>query len=314
MLLNVSANSKEGAFDAWRQTLKFIGFSCESIRAKKHTLDKFFYNLLRIANHEDMLPDNLKSFYDEMSNHSTDIRDILNNTLAVFIEIYAPYLEGFTESECEEIKNSITTDMFTLSSTASNSTVKSAAEEFKKNQVKTQLYKLWSDKTSGSKNPRDWSEKYRTPILSCVNPSIYTEAKKAFTTFNSSVQSESDINDAIWFLNSSDFFEKIASDSYRDECFAKHFLGYYHNVLNDIEFIRNSLESTGISAYDWNDNPAIKGKIRDLANAEYNAGGSDKIIAGLDSMDAEALKEWLKKAIKKDIGLGIRIIINKEEE
>lgn len=178
IFLNVTPRSKEAAFKAWRETLKFIGFSCESIRAKKPALDKFFYNLLRIANYEDMLPDNMKSFLDEMTNHNAEIRDVLGNTLAVFIDIYAPYLEGFTDTECEEIKNSITSEMFTISSTASNAIVKKAAEDYRKNQVKSQLYKLWSDKSGGSKNPRVWSEKYRTPILCCVNASLYAEAKK----------------------------------------------------------------------------------------------------------------------------------------
>lgn len=107
IFLNVTVRSKEAAFKTWRETLKFIGFSCESIKAKKPALDKFFYNLLRIANYEDMLPDNMKSFLDEMTNHNAEIRDVLGNTLAVFIDIYAPYLEGFTDTECEEIKNSI---------------------------------------------------------------------------------------------------------------------------------------------------------------------------------------------------------------
>lgn len=71
-----------------------------------------------------MLPEHVKSFLDEMTNHMADIRGILNNPLSVFMDIYAPYLEGFTEAECEEIKNSITSEMFTVSSTASNATVK----------------------------------------------------------------------------------------------------------------------------------------------------------------------------------------------
>lgn len=142
IFLNVTVRSKEAAFKTWRETLKFIGFSCESIKAKKPALDKFFYNLLRIANYEDMLPDNMKSFLDEMTNHNAEIRDVLGNTLAVFIDIYAPYLEGFTDTECEEIKNSITSEMFTISSTASNAIVKKAAEDYRKNQVKSQLYKL----------------------------------------------------------------------------------------------------------------------------------------------------------------------------
>lgn len=312
LLLNVSAHSKEGAFKAWRDYLKFIGFSCESVRAKRPSLDKFFYNLLRIAGYEDMLPDNMKSFRDEMANHSTEIRDVLGDTLAIFMEIYAPYLSGFTDAECEEIKNSITSEMFTSSSTASNATVKKAAEEYRKNQVKSQLYKLWSDKTGGTKNPRAWSEKYRTPILCCVPAKDYANAKKAFATLNSSTQSEADIKEALSFLQSAEFFGDIASEAFRDQAFRKRIIGDYISLLSNIEEVRDALESTGISAYEWNDNPSIRSKISSMASAEYNAGGSDRAIGIIDSMEGPELKKWLTEIVRKDMGLGVKIIVNKE--
>lgn len=312
IFLNVTVRSKEAAFKAWRDTLKFIGFSCESIRAKKPALDKFFYNLLRIANYEDMLPDNMKSFLDEMTNHNAEIRNVLGNTLAVFIDIYAPYLEGFTDTECEEIKNSITSEMFTISSTASNAIVKKAAEDYRKNQVKSQLYKLWSDKSGGSKNPRVWSEKYRTPILCCVNASLYAEAKKAFATLNSSTQSEADIKEALAFIKEADFFDEIASADYRDKCFAKRIIGDYTSLISDIDAVRDTLESTGISAYEWNDNPTIMSKVSSMAAAEYNAGGSDKVVDIIEGMNDAELKKWLTDIVRKDMGLGVKIIINRE--
>lgn len=312
VFLNVTVRSKEAAFKTWRETLKFIGFSCESIKAKKPALDKFFYNLLRIANYEDMLPDNMKSFLDEMTNHNAEIRDVLGNTLAVFIDIYAPYLEGFTDTECEEIKNSITSEMFTISSTASNAIVKKAAEDYRKNQVKSQLYKLWSDKSGGSKNPRVWSEKYRTPILCCVNASLYAEAKKAFATLNSSTQSEADIKEALAFIKEADFFDEIASADYRDKCFAKRIIGDYTSLISDIDAVRDTLESTGISAYEWNDNPTIMSKVSSMAAAEYNAGGSDKVVDIIEGMNDAELKKWLTDIVRKDMGLGVKIIINRE--
>ena len=312
ILLNVTAHTKEEAFKAWRETLKFIGFSCESIKAKKPALDKFFYNLLRIANYEDMLPENMKSFLDEMTNHVSDIREILNNPLAVFMDIYSPYLEGFTEAECEEIKNSITSEMFTVSSTSSNATVKVAAEAYRKNQVKSQLYKLWNDKTAGSKNPRVWSEKFRTPILCCMTDAQYTDAKKAFATLNGNTQSESDIKEALAFLQNAEFFDDIASADYRDRCFEKHIIGDYISLISDVDEVRDALESTGISAYEWNDNPSIRGKISSMAAAEYNAGGSDKVVNIIECMDDAELKKWLTDIVRKDMGLGVKIIINKE--
>ena len=312
ILLNVTAHSKDAAFKEWRETLKFIGFSCESVKAKKPALDKFFNNLLCIANYEDMLPEHVKSFLEEMAHHISDVREVLNNPLAVFMGVYAPYLEGFTEAECEEIKNSITSEMFTSSSTASNATVKKAAEDYRKNQVKSQLYKLWSGKTGGSKNPRVWSEKHRTPILCCMKAAQYTEAKKAFGTLNSSAQSEADIKEALAFLQKADFFDDIASADYRDKCFAKCVIGDYTSLISDIGAVRDALEGTGISAYEWNDNPSISSKVSGMADAEYNAGGSDKAVGIIEGMDDAELKKWLTDIVRKDVGLGVKIIINKE--
>lgn len=313
ILLNVTAHSKDSAFKEWRETLKFIGFSCESVRAKKPALDKFFNNLLRIVNYEDMLPEHVKSFLDEMTNHFTDVQEILDNPLAVFMNVYAPYLAGFTETECEVIKNSITSEMFTASSTASNAIVKKATEDYRKNQVKLQLYKLWSDKTGGSKNPRVWSEKYRTPILCCMKAVQYADAKKAFATLNSSTQSEADIKEALTFLQKADFFNDIASADYRDKCFATCIIGDYTSLISDIEVVRDTLESTGISAYDWNDNPSVRSKVFCMAATEYNAGGSDKVVNIIGGMDDAELKKWLTDIVRKDMSLGVKIIINREE-
>lgn len=310
VLLNVSAHSKEAAFSEWRSELKFIGFSCELIQAKRPILDKFFYNLKKIANSDDMLPDNIKSFLDEMTNHNTEIRDVLSNKLGVFIELYKPYLEGFNDVECEAIKNSITSDMFVLSATQSNNTVKTAADNYRKSQVKAQLYKLWSDKTGGTKNPRMWSEKYQTPILCLVGDEIYGDAKKAFSTLNSSTASESEIKSALAFLETATFFEQISDASFRDSRFMECIVGDYAQLLDNVTEVRDALDKLGIGAYEWLDNPNVKAKIKSMASSEYNAGGSDKAIETIDSMSDDQLKKWLKDLAKNDIDLGVKIISN----
>ena len=46
--------------------------------------------------------------------------------------------------------------------------------------------------------------------------------------------------------------------------------------------------------------------------AEYNAGGSDKVVNIIECMDDAELKKWLTDIVRKDMGLGVKIIINKE--
>lgn len=310
VLLNVTNSSKDSSFASWRDVLKFVGFSCEAIQAKRPSLSKLFHTLLMIANHEDVLPENLKQLLEELTVHNTEIRDILSDSVAIFQEIYAPYLEGFTAEECEDVRKSITENMFVLSATKSNGTVKKTAEDYRKNQVKAQLFKFWSDRTSGTKNPRQWSQKFQTPILCCVDVSIYSEAKKAFSVLNSSVQSESEIKSALDFLENATFFESLADASYRDQCFIKKIMGYYERLLPDIQTVRNELESLTVDPYDWSDDPRIQTKIRSMANAEYNAGGSDSAIKTIDSMGENELRDWLKKLVAGDMELGVKIICN----
>ena len=311
ILLNVSNHTKDAAFKSWRETLKFIGFSCESVRAKMPSLAKAFDLLFKIANFDDMLPENMQQLLTELTDHIAEMRNLLGDSLGTFMEIYAPYLEGFSRVECEEIKDSIKVDMFTLSATKSNAEVKKVAEDYRKNQVKAQLFKLWSDKTGGTKNPRQWSEKYKTPILCCIDASIYSDAKKAFAVLNSNTQTEAEIKSALAFLQEATFFDQIEDSAYRDQCFINRIVGYYVRLLPDIGAVRSALDALSVDAYDWGDDPIVQNKIRSMASAEYNAGGSDeakKVIDGMD--DIEQLKDWLKKLIGGDMELGVKIISN----
>lgn len=309
-LLNVSKDSKEGAFKSWRELLKFLGLSCESIQAKYPALNNLFTLLLKIVNYEDILPDNMKMLRDELTIHNTEMHDLLSSPLNSFIDLYAPYLTGFSHEECEIIKNSITEDMFVLSATKGNAVVKKAADDYRKGQVKDQLFRLWSERTGGTKSPKHWSEHYKTPILCCIDPEIYGEAKKAFAVLNSSQHSESEIKMALVFCEGADFFDVIADSDYRNKCFMEQIVGCYSKLLPDITAIRSALEDTDIAPYDWADDPRIKAKIKNMASVEYNAGGSDAAINTIESMPIDQLKTWLKQLAVSDMELGVKIISN----
>ena len=309
-LLNVSKDSKEGAFKSWRELLKFLGLSCESIQAKYPALNNLFTLLLKIVNYEDILPDNMKMLRDELTIHNTEMHDLLSSPLNSFIDLYAPYLTGFSHEECEIIKNSITEDMFVLSATKGNAVVKKAADDYRKGQVKDQLFRLWSERTGGTKSPKHWPEHYKTPILCCIDPEIYGEAKKAFAVLNSSQHSESEIKMALEFCEGADFFDVIADSDYRNKCFMEQIVGCYSKLLPDITAIRSALEDTDIAPYDWADDPRIKAKIKNMASVEYNAGGSDAAINTIESMPIDQLKTWLKQLAVSDMELGVKIISN----
>ncbi len=308
ILLNVTANNIETAFREWRETLKFIGFSCEAARQKKPILDKFFYYLLKIANKEDLLPDAMEAFLSELKNNNSLIRDVLNDKLAVFRDIYSVYLEGFAPEEAEKIRDTIAYDLFVSSSTQSNSYVKSAAEKYKKDQIKGQLFDLWKQKTNGTKSPRDWSEKHQMPILVCVNDEDYSKSKRIFAIMNSTSPTEKEVREALCFVQNAEFFDSLQNPSYLKQCFIERIIGEYKALLSDIDMVKEKLMNTFIEPYEWNDDPTIKRKIKALAEAEYNAGGSDEAIYLIDEMSDVELKKRLKELIQNDMELGIKII------
>ncbi len=47
-----------------------------------------------------------------------------------------------------------------------------------------------------------------------------------------------------------------------------------------------------------------------FAEAEYNAGGSDKALMKIDKMDDAKLKLYLKRLVKENMTVGIEIIMD----
>ncbi len=310
-LLNIQKNTKETAYKAWRETLSFIGVSGEVIQAKRPNLASVFSKLVRVAKKEDILPDVLKQFLEELERSYAEMTGLLGDTLGLFKEVYRPYLEEFDDAECEEIRNNVVTqgDIFLLAATTSNQRVKDAADLYRKNQVRTQLFNLWKEKT-GTKTPRAWSEKYETPILCCIEAENYNEAKKAFAVLNSAMSCESEIKAALQFLENATFFDLLEDKEHRDYSFMNSVVGDYSTLLKDLSVIRSALSELSVNAYDWADDPTVKEKIRKMASAEYHAGGSDNVVNTIEAMNEDELRDWLKGLIMKDMDLGVKIIRN----
>ncbi len=308
-ILNSSTHSSTEAFKEWREILKFTGVSCEALRAKFPSLVKILDTLLKIYKQEDILPEQLKVFHSELVAHGAEIKELLNNDRRIFAEVYEPYLEELSDDDIADIKSKLQTGLFELPKTDCNAKVKEAAEEFRKNQLKSQLFRLWKDKT-GTKNPREWSSHYRTPILCCVSEAEYEKAKKAFETLNRNGGTDVEIKAALEFLESTTLFDFLADNDKRNAAFKNNIVGEYSILLTDLDKVRDTLDRLSVDTYDWGDNPGVKGKVKSLAEAEYNAGGSDKVLLKIDKMDDAQAKQYLKRLIKDSITVGIEILAN----
>ncbi|MGC2422751.1 MAG: hypothetical protein WA666_00125 [Nitrospirota bacterium] len=308
-ILNAAGHSLTEAYKEWRERLKFIGISCEALRAKYPALAKALDTLLKICKQEDILPEQLKAFHTELVAHGVEIRELLINGRRAFAEVYEPYLEELSGNDISDVKSKLQTGLFELPKTDCNVKVKEAAEEFRKNQLKSQLFRLWKDKT-GTKNPLEWSSHYRMPILCCVSEAEYEKAKKAFETLNRNWGTDSEIKAALAFLESTTLYDVLADDEKRNAAFKRDVVGEYSTLLPDLDKIRDTLDHLSVDTYDWRDNPSVKGKVKQLAEAEYNAGGSDKVLLKIDEMGDAQLKQYLKRLVKDSIMVGIEILAN----
>lgn len=309
-ILDTSAHSLSEAFKEWRERLKFLGISCEAMCSKYPALSKMFDTLLKVYQQLDVLPDQLKAFLSGLTEHSAEIKDLLNNDKRIFAEVYAPYLENLSENDISNVKGNSSVGLYELSKTDCNSKIKEAAEEYRKSQLKTQLFNLWRDKT-GTKNPHDWSVHHRTPILCCVSEAEFGTAKKSFETLNRNWGTDAEIKAALEFLETAEFFDVLSDKEKYNAAFICGIIGEYQAMLPELDKVRDALERLSIEGdtYGWYGNPIVNNKMKQLAEAEYNSGGSDKALHKIDEMDdLQQLKQYLKKLVKESMAVGIEIL------
>ncbi len=310
-ILSVSAHSLMEAFKEWRERLKFIGISCDALRSRYPALAKVLDTLLKICKEENILPEQLKTFHSELVAHGAEIRELLNNDNRVFAEVYEQYLEDLSDNDITNVKSTLKTDLFKLPKTECNIKVKEAAEEFRKNQLKSKLFRLWKEKT-GTKNPREWSSRYRTPILCCISEDEFEMAKKAFETLNHNGGTDVEIRDSLAFLETTTLFDLLSNGEKRNTAFIRDIVGEYSALLPDPEKVRDALDRLSVDTYDWRDHPGVKKKVKQLAEAEYNAGGSDRVLQKIDQMADAQLKDYLKRLVKDNITVGIEILVDRD--
>lgn len=310
-LLNIHVDSVKKIYDKWQEKLKFTPYPCDAIKQQHPTLSTFFECLRKIYNKQQLLPDEIKIFAETMTENFDAINAILNSPIDDFCIIYANYLTGLTDNACEDVMNTIS-GVFDKTITQSNSEIKTAADNYRKKQLRTQLTNLWYQKTR-SKTPLDWSSKARTPILICVDDAEYEKARKHFNTINNQYPIESDVKAALEYISNAAYLEKLDDTAYQDQMFREKLIGVYAPLLKDLDEVRNNLESTGIQAYDWSGNPVVHKTIREMARNIYFAGGSDDALNIIDSMNVDDMKKWIKELVQNNIEIGIEILISKKD-
>jgi hypothetical protein len=305
LILKEAANSLSKCFDIWREHLKYVKISNEyselNLDVKKTLID--------IVEREEFVPTKLRTFLDLLLKHSEQIKTFFETQFEIFTNVYTPYLDGLNDYDIKKIMAELPTGLFALTKQECNKIIKEEADEAKRNQLKTKLRTQWREKTA-SKDPREWSNHYRTPVLCMVPDKYFQEAKTAFDTINRNNPAESDVVKALKFLEGAAFLDDLNDEQKRDAAFKRGIIGKFAAMLPDVNETRNYLESKlSIEPADWYENPNVKSAVEKYAQSRYDAGGSEKALQKIDSMESAKLKEYLKRLVKDNMAVGIEIIL-----
>jgi hypothetical protein len=307
-ILDTNANSLNKCFSDWRERLKFVPISCESLETINPSLGKSLDYIQKIYKQDDFLPVDLVNFHNELKAQGQAVRNLLNDMAKTFEKTYEPYLEGLSESDIDNVRSKVPIGMFTLSKTECNAKVKEQAEIYRKGQLKTKLHTLWKEK-SGAATPKKWSSDYTMPILCMVSPKEFEAAKKTFDTLSRTSPSDAEIQAAIEFLETASFLADLGDQAKRLTAFQREIIGEYATMLTDTAKVQEELDrKLSIDPYEWYANPNVKQMIQRMAKNEYDAGGSDKALEKIDGMDDATLKDYLKRLVKENMTVGIEII------
>jgi hypothetical protein len=259
-----------------------------------------------------LLPSKEKEFYNQLSINQAEFKAFFENQKALFKDVCAFSLEKLDDEEIDVIFKAICpqNNAFILSKGDYTNLIDNLVQDYKKNQKKEQLKKLWKEKTD-TDNPRAWSEKYKTPILALIPPAELPRAKKAFTCFVGVAVSDTEVQDAITYLSTAKFFESLLDEDARNNAFKVGVLKEYAEILTDYDAIRKYLLEYFLDVYDWFGDNMVEARIKAYAEHEYNTSKNEEVLDIIKGMSDTELKEYLIGIAQDNVLLGIQILKNK---
>ena len=295
----------------WNNRTNNVKIAYEVLKKAAGDLAPFLEELHRIKQTNALTDQNKERFYSLLVSQREAFDKFYSDQIPYFKSAVKIFIDGMDTDDVLKLYQDIPTGQFTKSSTEYMTYIENAVKVFLQNQAKKRLRDLWVEKT-GTKDPRDWSARYDTPILCMLDDEDRPEAKEIFAILMENSPSETSINRAIAYLNRVTYFDNLANKELRDKCFMSRVVGDYGLMLDDVQMIREHLIThVAVRPYDWMDNSTVQNQISVLAEKKYKTGGSDKVWAVVEKMDATELRRYLRDLISDNVKVGIEILKNK---
>lgn len=295
----------------WNNRTNNIKIAFEALKKAAGDLTPFLEELHRMKQTNTLSEQKKEKFYSFLVSQREAFDKFYSDQIPYFRTVAEIFIDGMDTDDILKLYQDIPAGQFTKSSTEYMTYVENAVKIFLQNQAKKRLKDLWVEKT-GTKDPRDWSARYDTPILCMLDDEERPEAKEIFAIMMENSPSEMSITRAITYLNRVTYFDKLANKELRDKCFMSRVVGDYGLMLDDAQAIRDYLIAhVTVCPYDWMDNSTVQNQIRLLAEKKYKTGGSEKVWSVVEKMDATELRHYLRDLISDNVKVGIEILKNK---
>ena len=263
------------------------------------------YNLKKAGT---LLDSQKQSFLELVQANGSAFRNFYNNQVDLFNRVCGYYLDGLSEDEIKDVFDTMPAGSFTYEKADYLNQVEAKVGAYKEGQKNTQLKKLWREKT-GTDSPRDWSKKYKMPILCLIPDNEVAKAKAAFGAVNRAKADEQAIDRAMEYFASAKFFDLLDDSAALDKAFRDSIIGNYAVMLLNIQEVKDYLDShITAEPFEWFGLPEIEKKLRQMAEAKYNQGGCERALAKIDEMDIADVKKYLKDLIRDNMVVGMEII------
>ena len=293
---------------AWNAKTNQIKMPCETLVKATGDLGPFLQQLCYMKQSGSISEQNKQKFYDLLVTQREGFDSFYKNQLPYFEQDASAFLSELDHEEAAELYASFPAGQFTKSKSEYYKFIQAEIEKYILSQWKKKLRDLWYEKTH-TKSPSDWSDKYETPILCMFDDSERTNARYMFRIIMSSNPVEADAKKAIAWLETADFYGRLADETERDKCFVSRIIGDNAVLLKDINKVRTELiSSVHDRIYDWMDNSAVQNQLQKLVDKQYKLSGCDAALAIIEKMDADQLRKYLRDRIQDDAAFGLQIL------
>ena len=304
--------SKNISYDAtireWCDKCEYIRISYSAAKNYLDELGPFLEVLHGLKKAGTLLDSQKKAFLELLQANAEHFREFYNNQINLFKRVCGYYLDKLSEDEIKDVFAMIPSGVFTYEKAEYLNMIESKIASYMEGLKSAKLKKLWKEKT-GTESPRDWSKKYKMPILCLVPDAEVSKAKAAFGTVNRAKADEVSIDKALEYLTTASFFDIIHDSTALDKAFREGVIKGYSVMLTDIQEVKEYLDShVAADPFDWFGLPEIEKKIRQMAEAKYNHEGCERALAKIDEMDVADVKRYLKDLIKDNMIVGMEII------